>query len=226
MKINRFVALAVIALLVVAAMGFISTQSHAQTSTPPAQTSVDAPDRQEAVSGPDTDNVEEQVGDQSTTDEPSDTPESVKAAGEKDARPDQQTPSYGGSITVDQAATDGQSETAESTALAAQAKITVEQAKAAALAANPGTTVTKAELDNENGALVYSVELSNGADVKVDASNGAILHTDTEADSGEVKAGPDSDNVQEGEGQQVEDGQPDLPGAVEAPEAASQSPAK
>jgi uncharacterized membrane protein YkoI len=37
-------------------------------------------------------------------------------------------------------------------------------------------------LDNENGSLVYSVELSNGTDVKVDASNGAVLHAETGAD--------------------------------------------
>ena len=61
---------------------------------------------------------------------------------------------------------------------AGKATITVTQAEAAALAANPGTTVVKVELDNENGALVYSVELSNGLDVKVDAGNGEILHTE------------------------------------------------
>lgn len=72
--------------------------------------------------------------------------------------------------------------------LAGQAKITIEQAKAAALAANPGATVIKTELDNENGALVYGVELSNGADVKVDTGAGAILHTDTgQAGEGEAK---------------------------------------
>ena len=41
----------------------------------------------------------------------------------------------------------------------------------------------------------------------------------TTADTGveEATAGPDTDNVQDGQGAQVEDGQPDLPGA--APEA-------
>jgi uncharacterized membrane protein YkoI len=34
------------------------------------------------------------------------------------------------------------------------------------------------ELDNENGVVVYSVELDNGLDVKVDAGNGNILHTE------------------------------------------------
>ena len=71
----------------------------------------------------------------------------------------------------------------ESTALAGQATISSDQAQAAALAANPGATVVKVELDNENGTLVYSVELSNSSDVKVDAGNGAILYTDTGGDN-------------------------------------------
>jgi hypothetical protein len=62
--------------------------------------------------------------------------------------------------------------------LSSLAKITADSAKAVALQANPGTTATKVELDNENGCLVYSVKLSNGSDVKVDAGNGAILHVE------------------------------------------------
>jgi uncharacterized membrane protein YkoI len=85
---------------------------------------------------------------------------------------------------VDQATGDTRSEADESAALAAQAKITSEEAQAMALKANPGATVTKAELDDENGALVYSVELSNGLDVKVDAGNGKILNTETGGENG------------------------------------------
>ena len=208
MKINRFLALAAIAMLVVAAMGFVSAQSYAQTVTPPAPTTVqadqpDQPDQPAAVNGSST---------------------NTEAATETDSGANDQTPSYTGSITVTDTA--GLSEANEATALAGQAKITIEQAKAAALAANPGATVVKAELDNENGALVYSVELSTGADVKVDAGNGAILHTDTGNDNGEVTNSPDTDNVQDGQGQQVEDGQPDVPGAVEAPDAAPQAQAQ
>ncbi len=200
MKINRFLALAAIALLVVAAMGLVTAQSYAQTATPPAQTTGQT---DQSSVGPDTE-----------------VPDGAETANEADTGANDQTPLYAGSITISDTATAGQSESAESAALAGQAKVTIEQAKAAALAANPGATVVKAELDNENGALVYSVELSTGADVKVDAGNGAILHTDTGADEGEVKGGPDTDNVQEGQGQQVEDGQPDVPGAVEAPDTA------
>jgi len=231
MKINRFLALAVIALLVVGAMGAVSLRAYAQGSAP--ATSQVAEDKS---SGPDTDNVQEQVGEQvgeqveDGQPDGAEAPESAvepssagalpqgnssgsavvnsttgnlslakaalavsapkaqaaqPAAGttETDSGLDEQNPSYSGSIAVDQSKTDGMSETDEATALASMATITVEQAKTAALAANPGTTVIKAELDNENGVLVYSVELSNGSDVKVDAGNGAILYTDSGLDS-------------------------------------------
>ena len=57
MKINRFVALAAIALLVVGAMGAIATRSFAQTSHPTAHVQATAaPDDEEDV-GADTDDV-------------------------------------------------------------------------------------------------------------------------------------------------------------------------
>lgn len=68
--------------------------------------------------------------------------------------------------------------TEEAVALKPQAKIDINQAQKAALGANPGTTVVKSELDNENGSLVYSVTLDNGLDVKIDAGNAAVLHTE------------------------------------------------
>ncbi len=52
----------------------------------------------------------------------------------------------------------------------------------AAFAANPGTTVAKVELDNEKGAIVYSVELSDRSDMKVYAGNAAGLFTDRGGD--------------------------------------------
>lgn len=103
----------------------------------------------------------------------------------------------------------GLSEADESAALASQAKISVDQAKSAALAANPGTTVVKAELGDENGTITYSVELDNGADVKVDANTGAVLSTEAaggeESEVGATESNEgDTDNVQE-----EHDGQPD-----------------
>ncbi len=78
-------------------------------------------------------------------------------------------PSYQASIKVPQP---------EPKDLSTLAKVTEEQARQAALNANPGTTVKSASLENENGNLVWSVELSNGTDVKVDAGNGSVLKSE------------------------------------------------
>ena len=50
--------------------------------------------------------------------------------------------------------------------------------------------MVKAGLDNENGYLVYSVQLSNGADVKIDASTAKVLHAEQPgADDGQEATG-------------------------------------
>lgn len=89
-----------------------------------------------------------------------------------------QTPSYQSSIKVPEQDAD---ERAESAKLAPFAKIDSNQATAAALAKVPGT-VLRTELDNENGNLVYSVEIRLATneirDAKVDAGNGAVLQVD------------------------------------------------
>jgi uncharacterized membrane protein YkoI len=102
-----------------------------------------------------------------------------QSEGQADAGPDEQGPSYDSAVRVDGAQYEGISEADESAALAGLATLTPEQAKAAALEAHPGTTALQVELDNENGALVYSVELDSGLYVKVDAGNGAVLHVDS-----------------------------------------------
>jgi hypothetical protein len=63
--------------------------------------------------------------------------------------------------------------------LTSLAKIKADQAMASAQAACPGVAVKKVELDNENGWLVYSVEMSNGMEVLVDAGNGVVLKKET-----------------------------------------------
>lgn len=108
MKLNRFIALAAIALLVVSVMGAISASVFAQTNTPVAQETETAPES-EATS----------VG----------------------------TPAI--------------------TAEAAQ--------KAAETYLNAGAA-TEVELEDNNGQLVYSVEIS-GTDVMVDAITGQVAGT-------------------------------------------------
>jgi hypothetical protein len=74
--------------------------------------------------------------------------------------------------------------------LAALSKITAAQAMAAAQTAYPGSKVEKVALENENGYLVYAVNLSNGLEVEVDAGNAKVLHTESsQSEAGESKHG-------------------------------------
>jgi uncharacterized membrane protein YkoI len=98
-----------------------------------------------------------------------------------------ESPAYKSSVTVPDGPDTGKDdESAESAALQSQAKITPDQAKAAALAAVPGTA-NKVELENENGNVVYGVEVTDAAgkttDVKVDAGNGTVLAKDADDDN-------------------------------------------
>ena len=109
-----------------------------------------------------------------------------------------QEPAYTSSITVDDTAES--SEADEADALAGLAKITADEARAAALAAVPGTA-EEVELENENGNVVYGVEITdaNGAefDVKVDAGNGTVLAQESD-DADEGEEGDEEDEADEG----------------------------
>ena len=125
----------------------------------------------------------------------------------------EQDPAITGSVPVPQGMTEGKTEAEEQAALQPLAKISPEQAQAAAVAANPDTTATKVELDAENGFVVYEVALSNGMEVKVDAGDGKILHT--EQAGAEDEAG-EQDEVNEGPENEANEGPEDE--ANEAPE--------
>lgn len=162
MKINRFIALAALALLVVGAMGTISYRTLAASNTAVSTQSQSCDqqddDSHEVAEAADTDNVDLQCGEQV-----------------EDGQPD-------GAEDAEVAGTES-NEANEAATLQSKAAVFAADAESAALAANPGTSVVKTELDDENGTVVYSVELSNGADVKVDAANGTILTTDSGADN-------------------------------------------
>jgi len=125
-----------------------------------------------------------------------------------------QEPAYAASIKVtnpqdnlneNEAQEKHENEAQESAAFKAQAKITPEQARAEALKAVNGE-IQKVSLDNENGNLVYSVEVKTAGgtvDVKVDAGDGKVLARDNDQDNegghapeAEKDSGPDNDNVQ------------------------------
>ena len=167
MKTNTWLSMAVVGALAVGAVTTFAGRALAQNTPqggPSAATAAPATKL-------DSDNVDEQVGDQSG-------PEQVDAnepAEQVDANEPAETNEA-------QEPADAQSEAAESAALAAQAKITADQAQTAALAAHPGATVTKTELGDANGVISYSVEMSDGADVKIDAGTGAVLGVDAAGD--------------------------------------------
>ena len=67
---------------------------------------------------------------------------------------------------------------------AKHAKISQQQAEAAALAVQPGQVV-KAKLDNENGYLVWQIDVKHGrgtTEIAVDAGNSKVLAAEAEED--------------------------------------------
>lgn len=177
MKISRIFGLALVAMMLFGTTAAINKRASAQSGTvPQAQAqSCDVEDDDSAetpdADAPDTDVV--QCGQQ---DGPGD--EATDADGV-----DEQSPLYTGSITVDEAKYEAMTEAEETVALASFARVSEEEAKAAVLSANPGATIVKVELDNENGTVVYSVELNNGSDVKVDVGDATTLHTEAAGES-------------------------------------------
>lgn len=105
-----------------------------------------------------------------------------------------------------------QSEEDEAKALEALATVTRAEAEQAAKVVVPGGAVIEVELENENGSVVYSVEMTDAGgaevDVKVDAGNGEVLHQDRDSDDGD-----EADEGSDDEGQADEG-----PGSDEAPE--------
>lgn len=116
-----------------------------------------------------------------------------------------ESPDYTSSVTVPQTpdtGTEADDESADAAKLAPLATVTPEQATAAATAAVPGTAGTP-ELSDENGNVVYDVEVTaadgSKVEVKVDAGNGSVLAQETDdagdeqgADKGEGPEGTES----------------------------------
>ncbi|OCC15590.1 Propeptide PepSY amd peptidase M4 [Dissulfuribacter thermophilus] len=76
-------------------------------------------------------------------------------------------------------------ETQESQYLASKAKITKDQAISIAKTENPNANVINAQLEDENGQVVYGIEFDNGLEVKVDAIDGKVICTE-QSDDGEA----------------------------------------
>lgn len=148
----------------------VSQQTPAQPSADCANQSDDAADVEDAVAegaAVDTDTEELQCGDQNAPDgAEADTESEAAESDQNDAAPN------------------------------ATPAITADQAKATAEAHLSAGAASKVELDDENGQLVYSVEIGS-ADVKIDAMTGAVITVENDQDANE---GADSgqDEHQEG----------------------------
>ncbi len=111
-----------------------------------------------------------------------------------------QEPNYVGSIKVND--TNEQDEASEQTMLEKLAKISQADAEQIALKEVSGTVV-KTSLDNENGYVVYSVEIKDtqgkAFEVKVDAGNGKVLVKEEgdENEKEEINKTTDTDSVEE-----------------------------
>ncbi|WP_373530717.1 PepSY domain-containing protein [Nostoc sp.] len=98
---------------------------------------------------------------------------------------------------------DDQQEQQEDKKLQALAKITAEQAKQAA-ETSVGTQASSVKLENEDGNLVYAVEIGQ-KEVKVDAGNGKVLYTENanqESDENEASRPKSSIQVTENNNEQ------------------------
>ena len=151
MKINRWIALALIAVLVVGAMGFVSYRVLASTNL--FQTQDCASDVEENETD-ETAEVEEADADKCGND-------TEDESGNGDANEAQES---GGQ--------DQSDETAPSST-----GISADEAQKIAEAANPGAAALFVEFDREGGKDIWEVELDNGLDVQVDANTGEILST-------------------------------------------------
>jgi len=169
MKINRFVTLAALALLVVGAMGFFSYRALAQTSQPPLATDCSAQDdddAEDADTGSDTDDIEEQCGNQSEDEDEAGDVDNGEVENEVEDSADGNEASKNQGVDQDD-------EVAP-----AGLNITADEAQAIVEIANPGTTTLNVEFDREGGTSIWEVELENGLEVKVDASSGFIMLTE------------------------------------------------
>ena len=116
-----------------------------------------------AETGPDVDDVEEQSGQQDEANDEAQDLDNGQIENEADD--------------VSEAGVEGEVEDAPS----GTPSITAEAAQQAAEAYLNAGTATQVELDEENGTLVYSVEIG-GSDVKVDAMTGAVLGVESGED--------------------------------------------
>ena len=133
-----------------------------------------------AQSGKDNERQDEKIKYRSSVQVADDKNEKEETEEVNESSEDNEANETGGDAEGNESDTEDQAEVAESARLQSLATITPEQAKSAALAQVPGT-VQKVELENEDGNVVYGIEIKTAGgerDVKVDAGNGSVLHVE------------------------------------------------
>jgi uncharacterized membrane protein YkoI len=170
MRNTRWIVLVAIAVLALGAVGASGYRALARSAAGPASQSQDCANQDDdagKIESEDADRVELQCGDQND------------AGGEEDAN----TPDTDGLQEGDQNAPDTESEGGEATehAPTGTPAITAQAAQDTAEAYLNAGTATQVELDDEDGALIYSVEIG-GSDVKVDAMTGVVLSVESGQD--------------------------------------------
>ena len=159
MKTKKLLMIAAIAVMAISAVSFFSTKAHAQSgaAATPQVRSTEAPESaQSATADTDTAQVQEQSGNQTET---AGAAETSSVSSETSAE-------------APESSTDGKDAAPMGTP-SISPDTALKTAQAFLNTSASGTPV----LDDENGTLVYSIDL-NGKDVKVDAASGAVLGTD------------------------------------------------
>lgn len=77
--------------------------------------------------------------------------------------------------------------------------ITVDAAKAIAQAAFPDKTITKTETELEHGVVVYEFKFSDGSEVKVLASDGTIVSSESESNESDNRSAMGTEHAQDSE---------------------------
>ena len=150
MKINRWIALALITALAVGAMGFVSFRVFASTNL--FQTQDCAPDTEE-----------NEAGESSETDDAD--------AGECENEAEEES----GNGTANEAEESNRQDQSDEIAPATTG-ISADEAQAIAETAHPGASTLNIEFDRAWGMEIWEVELDNGLDVQVDATSGEIIN--------------------------------------------------
>ncbi|HRF28031.1 MAG TPA: PepSY domain-containing protein [Candidatus Saccharibacteria bacterium] len=79
-----------------------------------------------------------------------------------------------------------------------QGAISLSEARQIAQNQRPGATITKIELENEHGVVVYSVRFSDGGRVDVNAQTGDVVRVRGASNSGSSSSDDDSDDDRSG----------------------------